>query len=454
MGTQSGWQPDWGWGALDLESAARDRTSFYTHEIAGGDAHFYRADVQAPGERASLVWNRRALGCIAPGCDTTALTLSNLDLEQLDPTTGAVEARSASGIDNVEQVRSPAGGPVVYKVKAASTVDGLPGEPYALAARRPLTRLVTPRPQTRVTLSTAAARPGEPVTVVAELINPSPDLSGENAAASLTVPPGVELVSGAVTQPIGTLAPGGSTTVTWTVRAAGDAVNRIEVNAAASRYGETFASTDGATFVSDGSAPTVAIAAPAGATSDPAMRLSWSGTDSGVGLRDYTVEVAVDGGPFAPWLTATSLTEAVYEASRGSRYRFRARATDRLGTTSDYATSDEVTVRTTDPAPVAPPTLPPARVSAGLRVRSLSRRGGRIEIAGTIAPAASRRIALDLRATANGRRLRKKLEKFSRSGRFKFALHVPRRANGTVTLRYPGDERLDPAAARVKLRGS
>ena len=28
------WQADWGWGALNLEEAARDRTNFYTHEIA------------------------------------------------------------------------------------------------------------------------------------------------------------------------------------------------------------------------------------------------------------------------------------------------------------------------------------------------------------------------------------------------------------------------------------
>ena len=35
------------------------------------------------------------------------MTLTNLDLQQLDPATGAVQAQSNSTIDNVEQVRSP-----------------------------------------------------------------------------------------------------------------------------------------------------------------------------------------------------------------------------------------------------------------------------------------------------------------------------------------------------------
>jgi hypothetical protein len=453
MGTQAGWQADWGWGALDLEAAARDRTNFYTHEVAGGDAHFYRAELQGAGERATLVWNRRALGCIAPGCDTTALTLSNLELEQLDPDSGALESRSASAIDNVEQVRSPSAGSVIYKVKAVSAVDGVPGEPYALAARRQLTRLGSPRPRTQVTLSTALARVGEPVRVMAELTNPSPDLSGENVTTTVDLPPGVELVSGPASHSVGTLAPGASTTRSWTVRATTDAVNRIVVHAVASRYGETFSSNDAVTFTSDGSAPSVAIAAPAGSTNDPAIPVSWSGSDTGAGLRDFTVEVAADGGPFAPWLTATPLTAAVYSAARGSRYRFRVRATDRLGITSAHAVSDELSVRAAEQEPAPPPASPPSRASAALRVRSITRRGARLEIKGSIGTSASNRIALDLRVAASGRRVRRTTAKFPRAGRFSFALRVPRRAKGTVTLRYPGDERLEPALVRTKLRG-
>lgn len=457
MGTQTGWQPDWGWGALDLDASLKERTHFYMDDVAGADAHFYRAEAQAPGERATLVWNRRALGCIDPGCDTTSLTLSNLDLEQLDPTTGALEARSASGIDNVEQVRSPGNGPVIYKVKASSTVDGLPGEPYAIASRRQVTPLASPRPRARVTLSGSVARPGDPVQVMAELTNPSPDLSGEDASATISLPPGIELDPGSApaTQRVGTLAPGASAVVSWTVRASADAVNRVTVRSTASRYGETFWSDDQATFTSDGSPPSVAIAAPAGRVNDPAIPLTWTGTDSGAGLRDYTVEVATDGGAFAPWLTATSTTTATYTGNRGSRYRFRVRATDRLGTTSSYVTSEEVAVEAplAYPPPVPPPPSPAIRTSPSLRVRSVVRRGSRIEVRGTIASDAVRRLAVELRAKSGAKRVRRSGSAFPQAGRFKLALRAPRKLRGNLTLRYAGDERHDAATVRIKLRG-
>lgn len=458
MGTQSGWQPDWGWGAVDLEAALQERTNFYFDDVPGGAVHFYRASTQAPGDRATLVWNRRALGCIEPGCSTTALTLTNLDLEQLDPATGAIEARSASGIDNVEQVRSPGTGPVIYKVKAASTVDGLPGEPYALAARRQVTPLQQPRPRVSVTLSTTAARPGDDVQVIAEVTNPSADLSAEDARAAVRLPAGVELAPGSApaSSDIGSLAPGEKKTLAWTVRAGGDAVASIAVEAMASRYGETFSAQDSATFTSDGTPPSVSIGAPAGETTDTALAVSWLGNDAGVGLRDYTVEVSSNDGPFAPWLTATSATAATYSATTGARYRFRVRATDRLGTTSDFVTSDAVAViapRGDPPVATPPPATPPPRSSAALRIRSIARRGGRVEVRGTLATDVFRPLAVELRGKSGGRRVNQRSTASPRAGRFKVTLRVPRRLSGTLTVRYGGDDRFAAGSARIRLRG-
>jgi hypothetical protein len=457
MGTQTGWQADWGWGALDLEAALREKNHLYMREVAGGDAHFYRANVQAPKDRATLVWNRRALGCLEPGCDTTALTLSNLELEQLDPATGAVEARSASAVDNVEQVRSPGTGEVIYKVKAASTVDGLPGEPYALAARRQVTPLVTPRPTASVSVSTTTSRPGDPVQVMAEVRNPSPDLSAESAAARLDLPAGVALAPGSnpATQAVGDLAPGGTAVVAWTVRATGDALNRLTVATRASRYGETFEASADASFTSDGTAPSVAIAAPAGRTTDPSLAVSWSGADAGSGLRDFEVDVSTDDGPYVPWLIGTTATAATYSGSPGRRYRFRVRATDRLGTTSGYAISDEVAVVSPpEPPPVQPPVIdPPAtKTNPALRVRSIVRRGSRIRIAGTMSRTAFRRLTFELKGAAGKRRVRVRGSTFPRAGRFKLSVRAPRGTTATLTLRYAGDDALAATATRVKLR--
>ena len=457
MGTQTGWQPDWGWGALDLEGALRERTHLHMRDVAGGDAHFYRATTQAAGDRATLVWNRRALGCIAPGCDTTTLTLTNLELEQLDPTTGAVEARSASSIDNVEQVRSPGTGEVIYKVEAASTVDGLPGEPYALASRRQITPLVTPRPRASVTLSTTQARPGDDVQVLGELTNPSPDLSAQSAAAMLDLPAGVELAPGSNprSQVVGDLPPGGSAAVAWTVRARGDGLNRLVVGATASRYGETFRSDAEAMLTADGTAPSVAIAAPAGRTTDLALAVSWSGSDAGAGLRDYDVDVSTNDGPYTPWLTATTSTSATYRGTPGNRYRFRVRATDRLGTASGHAVSDEVAiVAPSDPPPVAPPIAPPppgVKSSPALRVKTMTRRGSRIQISGTIARDAFRRLTFELKGTAGRKRVRVRGTAFPQAGRFKLTIRAGRGLSGTLTLRYEGDEALAAGSTRLKL---
>jgi hypothetical protein len=307
-----------------------------------------------------------------------------------------------------------------------------------------------------VTLSTTVARPGEPVTVMAELSNPSPDLSAESASATIAVPPGVAIDQGPATQPVGTLAPGASTVVSWTVRANADAVNRISVRSTASRYGETFGSDDQATFTSDGSPPSVAIATPARSVTDPAIPLAWTGTDTGAGLRDYTVEVATNDGAFSPWLTATSATSATYAGTPGSRYRFRVRATDRLGTTSGYATSDEIAIEAprAEPQPVPPqPPGPSTRTNPRLRIGSIARRGSRIELRGTVASDAFRKLTADLDAKSGAQRVRRGGSAFPQAGRFKLALPVPRRLRGTLTLRYAGDERYEPATARIKLRG-
>jgi hypothetical protein len=455
MGTQAGWQPDWGWGALDLDGALKERTNFYMREVAGGDAHFYRAKLQSPGDRATLVWNRRALGCIAPGCDTTSLTLSNLNLEQLDPATGAVEASSASAIDNVEQVRSPGAGDVIYKVKAASTVDGLPGEPYALAARRQVTPLGTPRPNARVQLSATEVRPGEPVQVLADVTNPSADLSGESATATIDLPPGVALAPGSnpTTQPLGTLGPSASATVAWTVRADGDALNHISVHTQASRYGETFGSDGNAAFRSDGTAPTAGISAPAGTSEDTAIPVSWAGTDTGAGVRDFDVEISANDGPYVPWLTATSSTSATYAGTPGTRYRFRVRAADRLGNTSPYVISDEVRVLdTTAEHPVAPPPDPPAKSSPGLRVRTIARHGARIQVVGTLSRRAVAPITFSLRGRVGRRPVKRSAKTFPQAGRFEVSLRVPRGTSGILTIRYEGDDALSAAGSRIRLR--
>jgi serine protease AprX len=250
MGTQAGWQPDWGWGELNLDAAFRERLNFARGDAPANSARFFKATAQAPGDRATLVWNRRVADCkpLRQGCyyDTDSgfrvHSLSDLNLTEYDAATGIVRAASTSGVDNVEQVRAASPGAVVYKVSAGA-IDGPSGEPFALAATRPLTPLVTPRPTIALTLDPSAASKSQTaVTVTATVANPSPDLSAEDAQVALTVPSGVELESGEQTKRLGTLQPNGSGSAQWTVRATSAGLKHLIATTTASRYGSAFGS--------------------------------------------------------------------------------------------------------------------------------------------------------------------------------------------------------------------
>jgi hypothetical protein len=253
MGTQVGWQPDWGWGELNLDAAFHQRLNFARGDVPANGARFFKATAQA-GDRATLVWHRRVADCqpLRQGCyyDTDSgfrvYTLSNLDLTAYDAATGIERASSTSSVDNVEQVRASTSGNVIYKV-AAGDVDGPSGEPFALSATRPLTPLVTPQPTTILSVeSTTPVRPGDTVQLQASIANPSPDLSAEAAEVTLNVPAGVELVAGEATQQLGTLQPKGSpgdqATATWTVRITSEPNRQLMATTTAQRYGSTFRS--------------------------------------------------------------------------------------------------------------------------------------------------------------------------------------------------------------------
>ncbi|MDP8943266.1 MAG: S8 family serine peptidase, partial [Actinomycetota bacterium] len=437
MGTQTGWQPDWGWGALDLAAALAERSNFQTASVKAGSARFFRAATAATGDRATLVWNRRVSGCLTYGCTSTAMTLTNLDLQELDAATGTVRRTSASGIDNVEQVRSPDPAEVVYKVKASSAIDGLAAEPFAIAARRPLTPLVTPRPAVSLSLDRTELRPGETATVTAEIANPSPDLTAESTQITLELPTGLAIAPGSppATDSLGTLqkaGQAGSAAIrTWRVtgnsEALGDLVARVE----AARYGETLSSVEHRTVRIDGTPPTASVNAPAGRTTATQLNLAWSGADAGVGVASFDVEVAVDGGAFSPWLTATRAIAARYSATSGHRYRFRVRAQDRLGNSSPYVASDEITVVH---APTPPPPHPRLRLSEAVVGHRTLRVRGSIDARAR----GSVRIAFSARAGGRLRRLTRRAQ--VRGGRFALRLRLPPpmlgARHGLLAVRY------------------
>src|SRR4051812_5862194 len=461
MGTQTGWQPDWGWGELNLDAAYKERLNFARGDVPANGARFFRADALAPGDRATLVWNRRVADCqpLRQGCyyDTTSgfrvYTLSNLDLSAYDAATAAPLAASTSAVDNVEQVRVPAPGSVVYKVSAGD-VDGPAGEPFAVAATRPLTPLTTPQPTIALDLSTRGTiAANAPVSVTATITNPSPELPADNATATLTLPAGVELVAGQQTQPLGTLGTKGTTTdhgtARWTIRGTTHGLKQLVAGATATKYGSTFRSSATGVFTVDAQPPTVTIAVPA-TPADPgaAFPVRWSASEPAT----FDVDVAEGVNAYARWLTATNQTAATYAGSPGGVFRFRVRATDVFGNTSPFVESDAATVaRVESPLPPPAPENPvPASRSPQLRIASIRRTKARIVVMGTVARGASGEITAIWRRGA--RRIARAGTR-ARRGRFTLSLKAPQSASGgTLVLQYGGGRGFAAQTLRLAIR--
>jgi hypothetical protein len=344
-------------------------------------------------------------------------------------------------------VRTPAPGSLVYKVTAGD-VDSPTGEPFAITATRPLTPLVTPQPT--VSLSVGAQGPvraGQPVRVEATVANPSPDLTAENTQVTLSLPPGVQLTDGAPTRTLGTLTPKGAdgdrAVVSWTVRGSADGLHHLTAIASATRYGSTFRSSTASSLNVDAQPPRVTIVAPAAATSDMSIPLTWSAVDDGAGVASFDVDVAIDGQAFVPWIPGTTETWATFPGTAGARYRFRVRARDAFGNVSDYVTTPELETTNTsgagsDPGPADPPhraLLPPE-----LRITSVRRTATRLVVRGTVAHGASGKVTASWTPRRKGRLVR--ASTYAHLQAYTLKLAIPRRQRpakrGSLVVRYLG----------------
>jgi hypothetical protein len=88
--------------------------------------------------------------------------------------------------------------------------------------------------------------------------------------------------------------------------------------------------------------------------------VTWYGINTGFGLRDYTIYVSDDGGPFTPWVSQTTATQAWYSGLLGYTYRFFSIARDTAGNMEGMKTSEETSTQV--------PAVMPADVNGDLRI--------------------------------------------------------------------------------------
>lgn len=88
--------------------------------------------------------------------------------------------------------------------------------------------------------------------------------------------------------------------------------------------------------------------------SDPEFMVYWTGSDIGSGVKDYTVYVSEDGGPFIEWLINTTETSSTYTGENGKSYAFYSVARDFINHVEDIPdASDATTLLISNLPPVA-----------------------------------------------------------------------------------------------------
>ena len=337
---QATWQPEVGWGELDLTAALAQRSNYSLGSVAEGEAAYYLATVPGGG-KGTLAYELRGffVGFPNPGTQTFAYTQSNLDLHQYlangqevlppaaPPHGGGPDAIDPN--DTVEQVRAPLGPSqeVIYKVEAASTVEGASAEPFAVAASGSLDQL-EPAVVKPVSLAAVPSGPvacGSDVTITATFENESADLAAEDARAAIDLPPGLTLVGGDVEQEVsgGDLEPNQSSEQhSWTVEVDADGGKQVTVSGIGGALGTDFERSAQLAVAADCVPPGTTIeSGPSGATNSAAPAFGFSATDG-----PATFECSLDGAGYGP-----CESPADYPGLPEGEHSFAVRAVDSAG---------------------------------------------------------------------------------------------------------------------------
>lgn len=100
----------------------------------------------------------------------------------------------------------------------------------------------------------------------------------------------------------------------------------------------------------DTSAPVAHVASATQKSDSTDVDVAWSGTDTGSGVRSYTVYVADNGGAYSAWQTGVTATSAVFSGTIGHAYGFHVIAFDGAGNSEAAKSTAEASVTVRDPA--------------------------------------------------------------------------------------------------------
>lgn len=221
----AGWDSAYGWGYVNGSQAYAQRSAVVLTDLAPNATRLFER-ASATTTKATAVWHRHA-----------STALSNVDLRLYRRDDGATRSASTSGIDNVEQVVSAVAEGSVLALSASAPFAA--SERVALAHSGGFVGRAGPAPQ--ITLSyPALVAPNATFAIVGTVRNTG-DLRGHAFVASLTLPAGFSLVSGAASVAVGSLDAGATGQAVWNLKAPGAdrPATAFAVSATTTSYGVT-----------------------------------------------------------------------------------------------------------------------------------------------------------------------------------------------------------------------
>ena len=185
-------------------------------------AYFVRSSSLVAGDRATLVWNRH-IAFPSSGTPGTPPSLMDLDLYLYDGSTGVEQAKSASTVNPVEQVKASGtvATPVlrVRRISAFPTgTNGFTEETFAVAAPEGFQAADPTELAVSIDVPDDPLGPGREFTVTVTVRNTG-GLPALAPVLTLTVPEGFTLVSGSTETTLDDIAASGSRDVVFGVEA-------------------------------------------------------------------------------------------------------------------------------------------------------------------------------------------------------------------------------------------
>jgi len=236
---------DYGFGYVNLSNTYIHRDDVSTGSIEdlpdGSVEKFYKG-IAYNGDRATLVWNRHVT-YNGPNYPASYSDISDLDLLMYNEANGAMISASTSRLNNVEQVKSNANyGSAILKIDPYGTFPtGITYEEYALAADEQFIN-VTP-PALGLIVSNPVNITSGDTFILNLTVNNNGEINAHEVNASLNLPPGFLIVTGANPQSPGIINPGGYKNVSWVIRAP-NVVSTTQFNlntsADSNSYGELY----------------------------------------------------------------------------------------------------------------------------------------------------------------------------------------------------------------------